>query len=106
MHEILGIGEIGDGAVVTARRAENLGIFRSHQPVAHVVLGVGAEAILLALSCKRTPQAVGLFQCSDDFLLRQIAEPQPAALALRILEIQQLAAILALEQLHGLAHLV
>ena len=40
-------------------------------------------------------------QCGHDFLMGQIAQAQPAALAFRILEIQRLSAILALEKLHG-----
>ncbi len=104
MHEILSVGEIGDGAIVAARGAKNLGILGSHQPIADVVPGIGAEAISLALGCKRAPKTVGLFQCGDDFLLWQIAEPQPAALALRILEIEQLPAVLTLEKFHDLGH--
>src|SRR5262245_12708871 len=104
VHEILGISEIGDGAVMAAGRTKNLAIVGGHEPVADIVFGVGAEAIALPLRRERTPHAIGRFHCSDDLLLRQITQPQTAALALRILEVERLSAILALEKLHGPGH--
>ena len=104
MREVLGICEIGDGAVMAAGRTENFGILGRHEPIADVVLGVAAKAIALPLRRERAPDAIDRFQCSDDFLLRQIAQPQATAFALRILEIERLTAILALEELHGPGH--
>src|SRR5262245_19611190 len=101
MHEILGIWEIGDGAVRAAGRTKNLAIVGRHEPVADVVLGVGAEAIALPFRRDRTPRAIDRFQCGDGLLLRQITQPQATALALRILEVERLSAILAFEKLHG-----
>src|SRR5262245_61326778 len=101
MHEILGICEIGDGAIMAAGRTKNLVIAGRHEPVADIVIVLGAEAIVLSLRRERTPHAIGSFQCSDDLLLRQITQPQATALALRILEVERLSAILALEKLHG-----
>src|SRR5262245_15856013 len=101
MHEILGICEIGDGAIMAAGRTKNLVIVGRHEPVADTVLGVGAEAIVLPLRRERTPHAIGRFQCSDDLLLRQITQLQATALALRILEVERLSAILSFEQLRG-----
>src|SRR5215470_16668581 len=95
MHEILGICEIGDSAIMAAGRTKNLVIAGRHEPVADIVLGVGAEAIVLPLRRERTPHAIYRFQCSDDFLLRQVTQPQATALALRILKIERLTAILA-----------
>src|SRR5262245_14298311 len=100
MQEILGIGEIGDGAVVAAGRAKSLRLLGSHQPVADIVVRIGAEPVALALSRERAPYSVSLFQRGHHFLMRQIAQAQPAALAFRIFEIDRLAAILALEKFH------
>src|SRR5262245_7235112 len=80
MHEILGICEIGDGAVMAAGRTKNLAIVGRHEPVADVVLGVAAEAIPLPFRRERTPRAIDRFQCGDDLLLRQITQPQATAL--------------------------
>src|SRR5262249_25621841 len=101
MHEILGICEIGDGAIMAAGRTKNFAVARKDQPVAEIVIGGGAGAMARALCRERAPDAIGCFQCSDDFLLRQITQPQATALALRILKIERLTAILALEELHG-----
>src|SRR4029453_7165707 len=101
MHEILGICEIGDSAIMAAGRAKNLAILGRHEPITDIVLGVGAEAIALPLRRERIPRAIGRFQCSDDLLLRQITQRQATALALRILEVERLSAILAFEKLHG-----
>src|SRR5215813_15157886 len=101
MHEILGICEVGDGAVMATGCAKNFAIVGRHEPVADIMLGVGAEAIALLLRRERTPDAIDRFQCSDEFLLRQITQPQATAFALRILEIERLTTILALEELHG-----
>src|SRR5215813_8188146 len=100
MHEILGICEIGDGAIMAAGRTKSFAVVRRYEPVADIVLGVGAEAMALPLRRERAPDAIDCFQCSDDFLLRQVTQPQATALALRILEIERLTAILALEELH------
>src|SRR5262249_1683501 len=104
MREILGICEIGDGAIMAAGRTKKFAVVRRHQPGAAIVLGVGAEAIVLPLRRERPPHAIYRFQCSDDFLLRQVTQPQATALALRILKIERLTAILALEELHGPGH--
>src|SRR5262249_44155487 len=40
-------------------------------------------------------------QSGDELALRQIAEPQPAAFARAVLEIERLSAVLAIEQLHA-----
>src|SRR5262249_37662666 len=104
MQEILEIGEIGDGAVMATSRTKNLTTVGRHEPVADVVLGVGAEAIALPPRRERTPHAISRFQCSDHLLLRQITQPQAAALALCILEVERLSAILAFEKLHGPGH--
>src|SRR2546426_9240023 len=101
MHEILGTCEIGDGAVMAAGRTKNLAILGRHEPVADIVLGGSAEAIALPLRRERTPHPIDRFQCSDDLLLRQITQPQAAALAPCVLEVERLSAILAFEKLHG-----
>src|SRR5262249_22986789 len=91
----------GDGAVMATGGAKDLGLLGRNQPVADVVLGVGAEPVEFALPGKRAPAAVNLFQCGDDFLMRQIAQAQAAAFALCILEVEGLTAILAFKKLHG-----
>ena len=65
------------------------------------MLGVGAKPVEFALAGKRAPAAVSLFQCGDDFLMRQIAQAQATAFALCILEVERLTAILAFKKLHG-----
>src|SRR5215831_13170705 len=100
-HEIFRISEIRDDAVMATGGAKDLGLLGRHQPVADVVLGVGAEPVELALPGKRPPAAVSLFQCGDGFLMRQIAQAQAAAFALCILEVERLTAILAFKKLHG-----
>src|SRR5262249_14722110 len=99
-----GMGGVGDGGVGGEGGTKKLAIVGRHEPVADVVLGVGAEAMALPLRRERTPHAIGRFQCSDHLLLRQITQPQAAALALCILEVERLSAILAFEKLHGPGH--
>ena len=54
--------EIGDGAVVAAGRAKSLGLLGRHQPVADVVLGVGAKPERSPVHGKRAPAAVDRLQ--------------------------------------------
>ncbi len=102
MQQVIRKAEIGDGAVVTAGGAERLGLISRHQPVADAIFGIGAEAVALAGRRERAPEAVDRFEGGDDRLFRQVAQPQPAALAAPILEIERLAAVLAFEQLHAI----
>ena len=101
MPKILGTHEIGDGAVVATGGAEYFRLVAVHQPVADVVLGVGAKLISLSRRRQRAQQSVRFFQCGDERPFRQIAEPKPAAFARGVLEIERLSAVLALEKLHG-----
>jgi hypothetical protein len=70
------------------------------EPIADIVLRIGAEAIKRLRHRERTPQAVCFTQRGDDLLVRQIPQAQPTALARRILEIKRLPAILAFKEFH------
>jgi hypothetical protein len=54
MQEILGICEVGYGAVVTTGGAKHLRLIAVHEPVADVVAGIGAKLIALSRRSKRT----------------------------------------------------
>jgi hypothetical protein len=54
-RHVLGIGQVGDGAVMPAGRAMGLGRIGRQQPVAGVKLGIGAEPISLAGIGQRLP---------------------------------------------------
>ena len=101
MPEVLGTCEIGNGAVMAAGRAKRLGIVGGHEPVADIMLDIGAKPILLRRRRECTPRAVDLFQRGDGFPFRQVTQPQAAALTAGIFEIERLSAVLALEKLHG-----
>jgi len=45
MQQVLGLREVGDGAVVAAGRTKCFGVIAGDEPVADVVLRIGAEPI-------------------------------------------------------------
>jgi hypothetical protein len=91
---------------VAAGQAIAAGLLVGDEPVAGVVLRVGAEAEAASRGGERLPGALLLLQRRHLLDRRQIAEPPAAALAAGVLEIERLPAALALEQLHrvGLPH--
>jgi hypothetical protein len=98
--------QIRDRPVVAARRAIEMCQRRRKEPVAHGVRGIGAEPIVLLVG-ERPPGRllrVARFPADGErrhgLALWQIAERRAAALAACVLEMQQLAALLALKQLH------
>ena len=92
--------QIRNHPVVAARRAELIRTVRGNEPVADLLLRIGAVADT-AGRVRHRPQAVlALLQRGHGFLGRQIAEPQPAAFAAGVLKIKRLPAVLAFEQLH------
>jgi hypothetical protein len=98
--------QVGDRPVVAARRAIKIRQRRRQEPVAHGVRGIGAEPVV-ALVGERPPnrfRRVARFPADGErrhgLALGQIAERRAAALAACVLEMQQLAALLALKQLH------
>src|SRR5262249_34432870 len=80
--------------------AKELGMIGRDEPVTRIVARIVAETIRLIWRRKRAPQIFGRPQRAYDLLLREITQPQPAALARRVLEIEGLTAILALEEFH------
>ena len=98
--------QVGDRPVVAARRAIEIRQRRRKEPVAHGVRGIGAEPVVLLVG-ERPPDRllrVARFPADGErrhgLALGQIAERRAAALAACVLEMQQLAALLALKQLH------
>jgi hypothetical protein len=103
-QEILGRLEVGNRAVEPAGAAECVRAVGGHQPVAGAVDRIGAEAESFIGGGQRTP-AVAAFgrQGAHHRSIGQIAQNVSAALAPGVLEVEQLAAVLAFEQLHGVA---
>src|SRR3954465_7459607 len=85
---------------MTAGEAVGVGAVGGHEPVARVVSGVGAEAVRPVGSGERPPGVALRLPGRGPVRLRQIAEPVRAAFTQSILEIKQLPAVLAFEQLH------
>ena len=101
-QEMVRRAEVGDRAVEPAGLAEGVPALGRHQPVAGVMDGIGAEALQRLGRDQRAPAlAVERGERAECGLLGQIAQDMLAALAPGVLEVQQLAAMLALEQLHG-----
>ena len=98
--EILGLRQIGNGAVVPAGDTKLIGLIRRDQPIAGLVHRVLAKTIAYVVPGQRLPLVPGGAQRRNGLLPRQIPEPRTATLAPGVLEIQRLAAILAFEQLH------
>src|SRR6516162_39482 len=94
---------VGNRAVVLASDAVNLRRRRLDQPIADVELGIGAEAIELALGGARAPGVTFGLERRQRFGARNVTEPPPAFLAFVVLEVEQLPAILAFEELHVFA---
>ena len=96
-----GFDEVGDDAVVSAGRTKRLGVIAAHQPIADIVLRIGTKPIAAPRLGERAQRVPGFFHRGDDLPCRQIPQPQPAALAGGILEIQRMSAVLARKKLHG-----
>ncbi len=105
LGEMVRVRHVGDRAVVAAGEAEGVARARRHQPVAGVVHRVGAEPARPVAGGERRPVLGprGL-QRRERPGLRQVGEAVSAALAGPVLEIQDVAAGLALEQFHRSLH--
>ena len=104
-EEILGCVEVGYRPVEATSAAEGVRAVCRHQPIAGAIDGIGAEAEWFIWGGQRAP-AVAILgrQGAQHSSIGQIAEDVSAALAPRVLEVEQLAAVLlALEQFHGVA---
>ena len=110
VDEVLLDRQVGNGAVVAASRTGRIGTVDPHQPIADAVHEIGAIAIAPARHRKRLPHRrrvllLNIFrirpQRRDGFARGEVAEGEPAAFAHDVLEIERLAAILALKELHG-----
>jgi hypothetical protein len=101
-QEVLGCIEVGYRPVEKAGAAECVRAVGPYQPVAGAVDGIGAEAESFIGGGQRTPAVAGLGrQGTQHGSIGQIAQNVSAALATRVLEVEQLAAVLAFEQLHA-----
>src|SRR6516225_9331138 len=100
MEEIFRVCDVGDSAIMPAGRAKHFPLLARNEPVADIMASIGAKAIKPVRRRQRMPRTVCFPQGGNDLLFRQIAQPQPAALARRILEIERLTAILAFKKLH------
>jgi hypothetical protein len=85
---------------MAAGGAEPVLRFFRHQPITGTVFGVFTEAVEFLLFANSPPSAVYLLQRKQDATIRRIAEPVAALLAVRVREIQELAAERTLEKLH------
>src|ERR1700733_1420820 len=96
-----GLGNVGNRIVVAAGHAEPVPALGRGQPVADVIVRVGAETARAALSHQRRPgfAARGLDR-GHDFELRDIAEPMTATAAGSVLEVNDVVANLAAKQFH------
>src|SRR4029077_17535486 len=101
-REMRGLRNIGYRVVVTAGHTKSVLSFCGREPVADVVIRLGAETALPALSHQRRPglAARGLKR-SHDFELGEIAESMAASPARSILEVNDVVANLAAKQFHG-----
>src|SRR6202008_2682324 len=98
--------QVRNRSIQLARQAEMVERIGRHQPVAGLVGRVGAEPEQLIRRRRAPPIRAFLGKRAQHRQAGQIAEDASAALAPRILEVQQLAAMLALEQFHeGMAFL-
>jgi hypothetical protein len=100
-QQVLRLREVRNGAVVTAGDAVRVRPVGRHEPVARVVGGVGAKAVRTARLRERAPCVAFRLKGRERVRFRQIAESVRTALARRVLEVEKLPAMLALEQLHG-----
>ena len=102
--EVSGLGEIGHRVIVAAGDAEMTLLIGRDQPVADVVLGIGAEPEGPGRIALDLPEMVRHGPDPDHgvevLVFRTIAEAVPALLAGRVLEIQSLIADLTIEQFH------
>ncbi|MGY4185222.1 hypothetical protein ACVI1I_001994 [Bradyrhizobium sp. USDA 4459] len=101
--QLRGVGEIGHDAVVAAGTAIAGGIAGIRQPVASIILGIAAQHPPLALVGQRGPALPIRLDRRHCLLLRQEGDPVTAALASAVLEIENVAAVLADEELQDLA---
>src|ERR1700733_9000943 len=92
---------IRHGAIVPAGRAERVGRICFDQPVAHVVLGIGAKTVQLVFERERAPIVALRLERGKCLRLRNIAEAMTAFFALIIFEIEKLRTMLTSEKLHG-----
>jgi hypothetical protein len=92
---------VRDRVVVPAGDSEPLLPTDGRQPVADVIIRVGAKTARRAVAGRRPPgfAACG-FEGRDDFELREIAEPMAAAAASSILKVDDVVAELASKQFH------
>ena len=99
--EMRGLRDVGNRVVVPAGDAEPVPPFGRRQPVASVIIRIGAEAARATVSRQGRPAfaARGL-ERGHDFELGNIGEPMAAAPAGSILEINDVVANLAAKQFH------
>ena len=95
------LGDVGNRVVVPAGHTKPVLAFGGRQPVANVIVRVGAEAARPAFSHQWRPgfAARGL-ERGHDFKLGEIAEAMAASPARPILEINDVVANLATKQFH------
>ena len=97
-HEVTGSVEIGNRPVEATGTTQCIRTICRYQPVADAMVGIGAEAVLLVRNGQRAPAPVAYGRQGTQYRsFRQITQDVPAALTPGILEIKQLAAVLALE---------
>src|ERR1700690_1203196 len=97
-----GLRSVGDRIVVGGRHPKPNPPLGRRQPVADVIVRVGAEAARAALFHQWPPGfAAGGLERSHDFELGEIAKPMAATPAGSILEINNAVANLAAKQSHG-----
>jgi hypothetical protein len=85
---------------MAAGDAEPVGVVGRNQPVAHVVLGIGAEAERTARIRQSRPGLADPLDGAEVLNWRREAQLMPAALAVSVLEVEGLPAKLAFKQLH------
>src|SRR5262249_36955369 len=94
------IGKIRDRRVVPTRRAVGLAGFRSDEPVARTVLGIGTKTPHGLLLSKHSPKLASRLERRDDAQVGQISQTMLTAFADGILEVDDVLARLALKQSH------
>ena len=99
--QVPGDGEVRHHVVVPAGDAVAVRGILGNQPIAGVVIGVGAEAVLAARIGIGVPEAADRFHRRHLVDVADIAQPALAALAMGALEADRLVAGLALEDFHG-----
>jgi hypothetical protein len=101
-QKVFGRIEVRYRPVEATSAAEGVRAVGGHQPVAGAVDGIGAEAEWFIGGGQWTPAVAALGrQSAERRSIGQIAQNVSATLAPRVLEVEQLAAVLALEQLHA-----